>query len=85
MKSPVAKCSVMDATATNLPPAKAATNENIKRAHYRIVSNYCNDGCVPAIESQILWSGTGGIQALTYHNPSRYKISTRGILRYSPV
>ena len=59
MKTPVDNCSVMDATATsliafisiklyNLPPTKAVTNENMKTAHYRIVS-YLNDGCVPAI------------------------------------
>ena len=55
MGSPVANCSVVDATATslivlisiklyNLPPTKAVTNENITRAHYQIVS-YVNDGC----------------------------------------
>ena len=60
MKSPVVNCSVMDATATslialisiklyNLPPTKAVTNGNMKRAHYPIVS-YLNDGCVPAIK-----------------------------------
>ena len=60
MKSTVANCSVMDATATSLialisiklyilPPTKAVTNENIKRAHYRIVS-YVIDVCVPAIK-----------------------------------
>ena len=58
MKTPVANCSDMDATATslialisiklyNLPPTKAVT------VHYRIV-NKLNDGCVPAIKSQIL-------------------------------
>ena len=59
MKSPVANCSVMYATSTflivliyNIPPIKSVTNENIKRAHYRIVS-YVNDECVPAIKSQI--------------------------------
>ena len=68
MESPVANCSVMDATATslialisiklyNLPPTKAVTNENITRSHYWIVS-YVNDGCVPAIKSQLLWLGT---------------------------
>ena len=68
MESPVANCSVMDATATslivlisiklyNVPPKKAVTNENITRAHSRIVT-YVNDGCVPAIKSQILWLGT---------------------------
>ena len=68
MKTPVANCSDMDATATslfalisiklyNLPPTKALTNENIKTVHYRIV-NYLNDGCVPTIKSQILWLGT---------------------------
>ena len=53
MKSPVAKCSVMYVTSTflivliyNIPPIKSVTNENIKRAHYRIVS-YVNDECVP--------------------------------------
>ena len=61
MKSPVAYCSVMCTTSTflivliyNMPPTKSVTNENIKRAHYRIVSNcYVNDECVPAIKSQI--------------------------------
>ena len=68
MKTPVANYSVMDATATSLialisiklynqPPTKAVTNENIKTVHYRIVI-YLNDGCVPAIKSQILWLGT---------------------------
>ena len=64
MKSPVANCSVMDATSTflvvliyNLPQTESVTNENIKRAHYRIIS-YVNDECVPAIKSQILWLGT---------------------------
>ena len=59
MKSPVANCSVMYAMSTflivliyNIPPTKSVTNENIKRAHYRIVS-YVNDECVPAIKSQI--------------------------------
>ena len=59
MKSPVANCSVMDATSTflivliyNIPLTKSATNENIKRAHYRIVS-YVNDESVPAIQSHI--------------------------------
>ena len=59
MKSPVANCSVMYATSTflivliyNIPPTKSVTNENIKRAHYRIVS-YVNDECVPAIKSHI--------------------------------
>ena len=59
MKSPVANCSVMYAMSTflivpiyNMPPTKSVTNENIKRAHYRIVS-YVNDECVPAIKSQI--------------------------------
>ena len=95
MKTPVANCSIMDATATslialisiklyNLPPTKAVTNENIKTAHYRIVS-YLNDGCVSAIKSKILWLGTGWNQVLTYHNHSRYKISTRRNLRNSPV
>ena len=95
MKTPVANCSVMNATATslialisiklyNLPPTKAVTNENIKPAHYRIVI-YLNDGCVPAIKSQILWLGTGWNHALTYHNHSWYKISTRRNLRYGPV
>ena len=78
MKTPVANYSVMDATATslialisiklyNIPPTKPVTNENIKTVHYRIV-NYLNDGCVPAIKSQILWLGTGWIHALTYHS-----------------
>ena len=69
MKTPVANCSVMDATATslialisiklyNLLPTKAVTNENIKTVHYRIV-NYLNGRCVPALKSQILWLGTG--------------------------
>ena len=95
MKTPVANCSDMDATATslialisiklyNLSPRKAVTNENIKRVHYRIV-NYLNDGCVPAIKSQILWLGTEWIHALIYHNHSRYKISTRRNLRNGPV
>ena len=95
MKTPVANCSVMDATATslialisikmyNLPPTKAVTNENIKTVHYWIV-NYLNDGCVPAIKSQILWLGTGWIHALIYHNHSRYKISTRRNLGNDPV
>ena len=59
MKSPVANCSVMYATSTflivliyNIPPTKSVTNENIKTAHYRIVS-YVNDECVPAIKSHI--------------------------------
>ena len=59
MKSPVANCSVMYATSTfliiliyNIPPTKSVTNENIKRAHYRIVS-YVNDESVPAIKSHI--------------------------------
>ena len=59
MKSPVANCSVMYATSTflivliyNIPPTKSVTNENIKRAHYRIVS-YVNDEYVPAIKSHI--------------------------------
>ena len=59
MKSPVANCSVMYATSTflivliyNIPPAKTVTNENIKRAHNRIVS-HVNDECAPAIKSQI--------------------------------
>ena len=59
MKSPVANCSVMYATPTflivliyNISPTKSVTNENIKRAHYRIVS-YVNDECVPAIKSHI--------------------------------
>ena len=70
MKTPVANCSVMDATATsliavisikmyNLPPTKAVTNENIKTVHYRIV-NYLNDGCVPAINSQYYGWEQGG-------------------------
>ena len=95
MKSPVANYSVMDATATslfaliyikqcNLPPPKAVKNENSKTSHYRIVS-YLNDGCVPAIKSQILWFRTEWIHALTYHNHSRYKISTRRNLRNGPV
>ena len=95
MKNPVANCSVMDATATsliavisikmyNLPPTKAVTNENIKTVHYRIV-NYLNGGWVLAINSQILWLGTGWIHALIYHNHSRYKISTRRNLRNGPV
>ena len=73
MKSPVANCSVMDATSTflvvliyNLPQTESVTNENIKRAHYRIIS-YVNDECVPAIKSQILWLGTRWIHALTFH------------------
>ena len=77
MKTPIANCSDMDATATslialisiklyNLPPTKAVTNENIKTVHYRIVK-YLNDGCVPAIKSQILWLGTEWIHALIYH------------------
>ena len=68
METPVAYCSVVDATATslialiyiklyNLPPTNAVTNENMTRAHYRIVS-CVNDGCAPAIKSQILWLGT---------------------------
>ena len=91
MKTPVANCSVVDATATSLIalisiklynlPTKAVTNENTKTVHYRIV-NYLNDECVPAIKSQILWLGTGWIHALIYHNHSRYKISTR---RNGPV
>ena len=90
MKSLVANCSIMDATALisiklyNLPPTKAVTNENIKRAHYRIVS-YLNDGCIPAIKFLILWLGTGWIHALTYHNHSRYKISTKRNIRNGPV
>ena len=95
MKNPVANCLVMDTTANslialiyiklyNLPSTKAVTNENIKTAHYRIVS-YPNDGCVPAIKSQIVWLGTGWIHALTYHNHSRYKISTRRNLRSGPL
>ena len=95
MKTSVVNCSVTDATATtlialifiklyNLPPTKAVTNENIKKQHYRIVI-YLNDGCVPAIKSQILCLGTGCNHALTYHNHSRYKISTRRNLRYGPV
>ena len=95
MESPVANCSVVDATATslialisiklyNLPPTKAVKNENITRAHYRIVS-YVNDGCVLALKSQILWLGTVLIHALTYHNHSRYKISTRRNSRSGPV
>ena len=95
MKTPVANCSVMDVTATslivlisiklyNLPPTKAVTNESIKTAHYRIVS-HLNDGCVPAIKSKILWLGTGWNHTLTYHNHSRYKISTRRNLRNGPV
>ena len=95
MKTQVANCSVMDATATslislisiklyNLPPTKAVTNENINTVHYRIV-NYLNDGCVTAIKSQILWLGTGWIHALIYHNHSRYKISTRRNLKNGPV
>ena len=95
MKTPVANCSVMDATATslialisiklyNLPPTKAVTNENMKAAHYQIVS-YLNDGCVPAIKSKILWLGTGWNHALTYRNHSRYEISTRRNLRNGPV
>ena len=91
MKSPVANCSVMYATSTflivliyNIPPTKSETNENIKRAHYRSVS-YVNDECVPAIKSHISWLGTGWIHALTYHNHSRYKISTRRNLRNGPV
>ena len=95
MKTTVANCSVIDATATSLialisiklcklPPTKAVTNENIKTAHYRIVS-FLNDGCVPAIKSQILWLRTGWNNALTYHNHSRYKISTRRNLRNGPV
>ena len=96
MKTPVANCSDMDATVTslialisniklyNLPPTKAVTNENIKTVHYRIV-NYLNDGCVPAIKSQISWLGTEWIHALIYHNHSRYKISTRRNLRNGPV
>ena len=73
MKSPVSNCSVMDATSTflvvliyNLPQTKSVTNENIKRAHYRIIS-YVNDECVPAIKSQILWLGAEWIHALTFH------------------
>ena len=95
MESAVANCSVMDAAATsfialisiklhNLPPTKAVTNENITRAHYRIVS-YVNDGCIPAIKSQILWLETVWIHALTNHNHSRYKISTRRNSRSGPV
>ena len=95
MKTPVANCLDMDATATSLnalisiklyslPPTKAVTNENIKTVHYRIV-NYLHDGCVPAIKSQILWLGTEWIHALIYHNHSRYKISTRRNLRNGPV
>ena len=91
MKTPVANCSVMDATATslialisiklyNLPTTKAVTNENIKTAHYRIAS-YLNDGFVPAIK----WLGTGWNHALTYYNQLRYKISTRRNLRNSLV
>ena len=59
MKSPVANCSVMSATSTflivliySIPPTKSVTNENIKRAHYRIVS-YVNDECVPPIKFHI--------------------------------
>ena len=95
MKTPVANCSVMDTTANslialisiklyNLPSTKAVTNENIKTAHYRIVS-YLNDGCVPAIKSQVVWLETRWIHALTYNNHSRYKISTRRNLRSGPV
>ena len=95
MKSPVANYSAIDATASslialisiklyNLPSTKAVTNENIKRAHYRIVS-YLNDGCVSAIKSQILWLGTEKSHALTYHNHPRYKISTRRNTRNGPV
>ena len=87
MKSPVAKCSVMYATSTflivliyNIPPTKSVTNENIKRAHYRIVS-YVNDECVPAIKSHIYHGWERWIHALTYHNHSRYKSSTRRNLR----
>ena len=67
MKSPVANCSVMYATSTflivliyNIPPTKSVTNENIKRAHYRIVG-YVNDECVPAIKSHIyhVWEQGG--------------------------
>ena len=95
MKTPVANCSVMDTTTNsliafisiklyNLPSTKAVTNDNIKTTHYRIVS-YLNDGCVPAIKSQIVWLGTGWIHALTYHNHSRNRISTRRNLRNGPV
>ena len=59
VSSTVANCSVMYATSTfliviihNIPPTKSVTNENIKRAHYRIVG-YVNDECVPAIKSHI--------------------------------
>ena len=58
MKSPVDNCSVVYATSTFLIvliyniPTKSVTNENIKRAHYRIVS-YVIDECVPAIKSHI--------------------------------
>ena len=36
----------------NIPSTKSVKYENMKRAHYRIVS-YVNDECVPAIKSQI--------------------------------
>ena len=71
MKSPVAYCSVMYMYATstflivliyNIPPTKSVTNENIKRAHYRIVS-YVNDECVPAIKSHLYhgWEQSGSM------------------------
>ena len=95
MKTLVANCSDMDATATslivlisiklyNLPPTKTVTNVNIKTVHYQIV-NYLNDGCIPAIKPQILWLGIEWIHALIYHNYSRYKISIRRNLRNGPV
>ena len=59
MKSPVANCSYMDATSTflvvliyNLPQTKSVKNENVKRAHYQIIS-YVNDECVPAINIMV--------------------------------
>ena len=80
MKSSVTNCSAIDDTASslialisiklyNLPPTKAVKmkKKNTKTSHYWIVS-YLNDGCVPAMKSQILQNITKYISIkLSYH------------------